>query len=191
MTGFRLSLAVALAVVTLTVRQPSAAAETAALQPAQLERAAAFDGYRTLAVTAGVVGGAMVATILTDGLFIPAYLWIAGGSRAVSGVGSIAEAAAAAGRASVGSGHAASVSHAGVQAFRSTVRLLGAIAGGLYADTWYLSASRPPPRDFREPPRYRDTREVPGIPIRYTVPGAATGGPAFGGVPKTGTTLRP
>ena len=33
-----------------------------------------FDGYRAMAITAGIVGGALVAAIVTDGLVIPVYV---------------------------------------------------------------------------------------------------------------------
>jgi hypothetical protein len=49
-----------------------------AQQTAPVDIKSGFDGYRALAVTAGVVGGAAVAVILPDGLIIPVYAWATG-----------------------------------------------------------------------------------------------------------------
>lgn len=98
---------------------------------AQATTASSFDAYRVVAVTAGVIGGAVVAAIVTDGLIIPAYAW------ATSGTAMAPAGAAAAG------GGATGMTVEGVMmgnvghAFRGGMRLLGAIGGGFYADSWY------------------------------------------------------
>jgi len=80
-----------------------------------------FDGYRAMAVTAGVIGGAVVATIVTDGLILPVY-----GTLTGSSIGAL------------GQGNAfAMIYTPGYAFFRGSMRLLGAISGGLYADAWY------------------------------------------------------
>lgn len=71
-----------------------------------------FDAYRAMAITAGVVGGAAVATVLTDGLILPVLATATGG---------------------MGGGPAGLVGH--VISVGGTV--FGAVAGGLYADEWY------------------------------------------------------
>ena len=79
-----------------------------------------FDAYRAVAVTAGVIGGAVVATIVTDGLILPAY-----GALTWSSIGPIAN------------GGFAMIYQPGYAFFRGSMRLLGAVSGGLYADSWY------------------------------------------------------
>lgn len=86
--------------------------------------ASSFDGYRAMAITAGVVAGAVVAAIVTDGLIIPVLAATTG-----------AEAGAMAG-AGAGMGYGAG---GGFGLLRGTMRLLGAISGGMYADTLYLN----------------------------------------------------
>ena len=80
-----------------------------------------FDGYRAVAVTAGVIGGAVVATIVTDGLILPVYGTLTGSSIGALGQGSTF----------------AMIYTPGYALFRGSMRLLGAISGGLYADAWY------------------------------------------------------
>jgi len=81
----------------------------------------AFDGYRAVAITAGVIGGAVVATIVTDGLILPVY-----GTLTGSSIGALGE------------GSAMALIHSqGYAFFRGSIRLLGAVSGGLYADAWY------------------------------------------------------
>ena len=72
--------------------------------------ASSFDAYRAMAITAGVVGGAVVATIVTDGLILPV----------IAGCGMNGGAAAMATR----------LISAGGTVF-------GAIAGGMLGDEWY------------------------------------------------------
>ncbi len=83
--------------------------------------ASGFDAYRAVAVTAGVVGGAVVATIVTDGLILPVYGMLTGSSIGALGQGSAL----------------ALVHTPGYAFFRGSMRLLGAVSGGLYADAWY------------------------------------------------------
>ncbi len=71
--------------------------------------AASFEGYRALAITAGVIGGAVVATIVTDGLILP--ILAAGGRGGISGVAD--------------------------QLISTGGTVFGAVAGGLYANDWY------------------------------------------------------
>lgn len=68
-----------------------------------------FEAYRAMAITAGVIGGAVVATVVTDGLILPI---LAGGGR--GGVSGMAE-----------------------QLVSTAGTVFGAVAGGLYADDWY------------------------------------------------------
>lgn len=83
--------------------------------------ASSFDAYRAVAITAGVVGGAVIATIVTDGLILPVY-----GTLTGSGIGALGE------------GSAIALLHTpGYAFFRGSMRLLGAVSGGLYADSWY------------------------------------------------------
>lgn len=127
-----------------------------------------IDGYRVAAISAGIVGGVVVATIVTDGLIIPVYAWVSGGAGqmmgAVAGAGAgpvvavpaAAPAAGAAAAADVGMGlgirqamgpigqmiPAASqgVQTMGLTGYRvliNTMRVVGAVSGGLLADSWY------------------------------------------------------
>jgi hypothetical protein len=111
----------AFAVVVALVFATTGAAQAQNAADAAVEAANSFDAYRAVAITAGVVGGTIVATIVTDGLFLPAYGMITG-----SGIGP------------VGAGNAfAVVATPSYALFRGSMRLLGAISGGLYADAWY------------------------------------------------------
>ncbi len=98
-------------------------AKAQAIQPIVPEAAqtSSFDAYRAVAITAGVVGGAVVATIVTDGLILPVY-----GTLTGSSIGAL------------GQGNALALVHTqGYALFRGSMRLLGAVSGGLYADAWY------------------------------------------------------
>lgn len=94
-----------------------------------------FDSYRVVAVTAGVIAGAAIATIVTDGLIIPVYAYATGAGSLSAGnmIGAAGMGAAE----SVGM--AGTVTHAGYGILRGSARLLGAIGGGFYADSWYTS----------------------------------------------------
>jgi hypothetical protein len=108
-------------------------ASTMALAPAGAQAqtdGSGFDGYRVVAVTAGVIVGATVAAIVTDGLIIPAYYYVAGGTAAG---GAMAGGAAAAEGAMMGG----PLMHTAYQTFRGGMRVLGAVGGGFYADAWY------------------------------------------------------
>lgn len=88
-----------------------------------------FDGYRAVAVTAGLVAGAVIAAVVTDGLIIPVLAATTGASP----TGAMAGA---------GGGMAAGMGQGAVHGFgilRGTMRLLGAVSGGMYADTLYLN----------------------------------------------------
>jgi len=124
-----------------TTQNPPAAPATPAPAAEASGDAYSFDGYRVLAVTAGVIGGAAVAIVVTDGLIIPVYAYATGGQAAgVSLAGTMAAAAGAgAGEIGVASGMADPVGHVGYHAFRSAMTLLGAIGGGFYADSLYTA----------------------------------------------------
>jgi len=150
MTTFRKLAGAGLVAAGLALTPLAAQAQaTAPIAPAAAPAPAtySFDGYRVLAVTAGVIVGATVAAIVTDGLIVPAYVYVAGG-EAAGGMGMFGGMAAGAGAgarevaASSGFGHAAygTVGHAGYQAFRGAMSLLGAIGGGFYADSWYMGS---------------------------------------------------
>lgn len=120
-----------------------------------------FDGYRAIAVTAGIIGGAVVATVVTDGLIIPVYAWItgaeAGGMGAALGMAGGAQAAEGGGMGAVAmmgrgmqgaraSGTAAmnatggairNMGNHGYALLRGGMRVLGAVSGGFLADGWY------------------------------------------------------
>lgn len=106
-----------------------------------------FDGYRVIAVTAGVIVGATVAAIVTDGLIIPAYIYATSGTAAGAGMGAAgagigAEGAGmgAAGAGMFGEGammSGAPIMQTAYHTFRGGMRVLGAIGGGFYADAWY------------------------------------------------------
>jgi hypothetical protein len=89
--------------------------------------ASSFDSYRVLAVTAGVIVGATAAAIVTDGLIIPAYAYVAGGTGAAGG------AAMGTSLGNIGP----TVYHTGYNLVRGGMRVLGAVGGGFYADAWY------------------------------------------------------
>lgn len=108
----------------LAVAPAGAQAQTAPAAPAA--QASGFDGYRVLAVTAGVMAGAAIATVVTDGLIVPVFAYAAG-------TGGAGGAGAGMGMAGIGNG----IAHAGYGWFRGGMRLLGAIGGGFYADSWY------------------------------------------------------
>jgi len=108
----------------LALAPAGAQAQTAAA-PAEAA-ASGFDGYRVVAVTAGVIVGAAVATVVTDGLIIPAYAYATGGAGMGAGAG------AAAGGWGMGN-----MAQGGVRFVRGSLKLLGAIGGGFYADSWY------------------------------------------------------
>ncbi|MGE4220042.1 MAG: hypothetical protein AB7G39_11390 [Alphaproteobacteria bacterium] len=119
-----------------------AAAQTAAA-PAAQPAAGGFDAYRALAITTGIVVGAAVAIVITDGVIIPAYAYVTGtaveaGAAAGAGAGAGA-AGAEAGAAGGGMLHqmSASAMKFGHTGLGSIVGLLGGVAGGLYADSWY------------------------------------------------------
>lgn len=89
---------------------PSARAQTLTLPT--ISSGYSFDAYRAAAITAGVVVGAVVATIVTDGLIIPVLATATGGA---AGTGT------------------------GAGFISGTLRLFGALSGGMYADTLYLN----------------------------------------------------
>lgn len=97
--------------------------------------ASSFDSYRVVAVTAGVIAGAAVAAIVTDGLIIPVYAY-ATGTGAVT-AGGMVNAASAGAMESVGMGGAGGAAGYGI--LRGSMRILGAIGGGFYADSWYTA----------------------------------------------------
>jgi len=101
------SLMCALAIVTAVSLVPAAAKAQTAAAPAA-STGSSFDAYRAAAITAGVIGGAVVATVITDGLILPI---IASGNGGVANIAT----------------HLISVG--------GTV--FGAVAGGMYADDWY------------------------------------------------------
>lgn len=113
-----------------------------AQQAAPADGAYSFDGYRALAVTAGVIGGAAVAAVVTDGLIIPAYAFVTGaemgGMGAALGMGGGGAAAGVGGGG--GGGMLVNFGHQGYAFFRGSMRLLGAIGGGFYADSWYMGS---------------------------------------------------
>lgn len=98
-----------------------------------------FDGLHVLAVSAGIIGGATVAVIATDGLIIPLYAMVTGGQASGWSLASsmAAGAGAGAGEIAVASGLAEPITRLGYYAFRSTVTLLGMVGGGFYAHSWY------------------------------------------------------
>jgi hypothetical protein len=125
-----------------------------------------FDAYQALAVTAGVVGGAVIAVVVTDGLIIPVYAWATGaggGGMAAAGAGAAAmeggglaaggiEFAGAGGAAMEGAGVVGmgaetimvgmgnsiqALGHGGYGILRGGMRILGAVSGGFLANSWY------------------------------------------------------
>lgn len=113
----------ALTLASLNVQAQSADSGAPAPFPAD-PAAHSFDGYRALAVTAGVVGGAVAAGLLTGGVIMPLYCWATGGAGAGAGAG-------AGFMAGAGSGAAG--------AFHNVMTALGAVGGGFYADSLYRS----------------------------------------------------
>lgn len=108
-------------------------------QSAAPAAAGGFDAYRALAVTVGVIGGATVAVVATDGLIVPLYAMATGGQAGGWSLASsmAAGAGAGAGEIAVASGMTEPITHLGYYAFRSTMALLGMVGGGFYADSWY------------------------------------------------------
>lgn len=102
------SLSRALVIVAALALVPAAAKAQGAGLPAE-PAASSFDAYRAMAISAGVIGGAVVATIATDGLILP--ILAAGGRGGASGM-----------------------AH---QLISTAGTVFGAVAGGLYADDWY------------------------------------------------------
>lgn len=100
----------------------AAQAQTAA--PAQAPArapAASFDGYRALAVAAGVIGGAVAGAAIANVIAAPSYAYLAGtsvdkGVMYVMGNGMLGF---------------------GYSALSSGVGMLGAVTGGFYADYLY------------------------------------------------------
>lgn len=124
-----------------TLAAAGALASTMALASggAQAQTAtSSFDGYRVVAVTAGVVVGATVAALVTDGLIIPAYYYVAAPAAGGAAAGG-ATAGAAGGAAAAADGiiMGGPVMHTAYETFRGGMRVLGAVAGGFYADSWY------------------------------------------------------
>lgn len=105
--------------------------------PPEAVAPSSFDQYRAMAVTAGIIGGALVATVVTDGLVIPVYAWAtgaeAGGMLAgvrlpgfgetLRSMGIWGERVTAGARYQMG----------------DTIKMLGAVGGGFLADGWYLT----------------------------------------------------
>ena len=116
-----------------------------AQQTAPVDIEGGFDGYRALAVTAGVVGGAAVAVILTDGLIIPVYAWATGaemgGIGAAAGMNGGVQGMRAGGMAAMNAAGdvVVGVGNHSYALLRGGIRLLGAVSGGLMADGWYMS----------------------------------------------------
>ncbi|TCT19418.1 hypothetical protein [Thiobaca trueperi] len=119
----------------MAVPEPAPAVTSAPAPAVQAE--SAFDGYQALAVSAGVIGGAVIAGILTEGLIVPLYCWATGSA----GMGAGAGAGMGAG---MGAGAAGSGAGMGAQAFKGVMQTLGAVGGGFYGNAWYqASASQP------------------------------------------------
>ncbi len=121
-----------------------AAAQTASAPAAS----GGFDAYRALAITTGIVVGAAVAIVVTDGVIIPAYAYMTGtaveagaaaGTGAAAGGTGAGAAGAEAGAAGGGMFHqmGAGLMEFGHTGFSSAMGLLGGVTGGLYADSWY------------------------------------------------------
>jgi hypothetical protein len=114
----------------------------AQMSQAQMSQAPAnavssFDAYRAAAITAGVIVGATVAVIVTEGLIIPAYAYVTGaGTTAATGS---AAGAATAGTMATTSGTSAAGAGHGYAFVHGAARLFGAISGGIIGDNWYMS----------------------------------------------------
>jgi hypothetical protein len=107
--------------------QPSTAPET--------EATSSFDGYRAMAISAGIVAGGLAATIVTDGLVIPIYAWATGAEAGsmfagvgLPGIGDTVR--------SMGVWSARMARGARYQ-MGDTIRVFGAVGGGFFADSWY------------------------------------------------------
>ena len=115
----------------------SAQAQTAPLPNAAANAVSSFDAYRAAAITAGVIVGATVAVIVTEGLIIPAYAYVTGaGTTAATGS---AAGAATAGTMATTSGTTAAGAGHGYAFVHGAARLFGAISGGFIADGWDMS----------------------------------------------------
>ncbi len=115
----------------MAVPEPAPAVTSAPAPAVQAE--STFDGYQALAVSAGVIGGAVIAGILTEGLIMPLYCWATGSAGMGAGAG-----------AGMGAGAAGSGAGMGAQAFKGVMQTLGAVSGGFYGNAWYqASASQP------------------------------------------------
>lgn len=115
-------------------------AQSAAPAPAPVSvtpaPAASFDMNRVFIVTAGIIGGAVVASAVTSGFIMPLYCWVTG-STAAAEMGMAAGAAMENG-AGMGMGAGAAMENgAGMWAIRNAMATLGAVGGGFYADTVY------------------------------------------------------
>lgn len=123
-----------------TLAAAGAIASAMALAPAGAQAQTAqsgFDGYRVVAVTAGVVVGATVAAIVTDGLIIPVYYYFAGPAAGAGAAGAAAGGAGGAAAAADGILMGGPIMHTAYETFRGGMRVLGAVGGGFYADSWY------------------------------------------------------
>lgn len=123
-----------------TIAAAGLIASSLALAPAgaQAQAPAAgsgFDGYRVLAVTAGVIAGAAAAVIVTDGLIIPVYAYATGAGG--MGAGGISVGSVAASGMGAVNGAWNQAGQGGYMLLRGSARMLGAIGGGFYADSWY------------------------------------------------------
>lgn len=107
-------LARALVVVAALMLPAAAHAQSSGGQVEVPGTSTSVDFYRAAAVTAGVVGGAIIAAVATEGLIVPVLAY--GGEMA---------------------GVAGAIPAAGTELFVNTMRLFGAVAGGFYADAWY------------------------------------------------------
>jgi hypothetical protein len=90
-----------------------------------------------MAITAGVIGGGLVAVIVTDGLVIPVYAWATGAEAGGMFAGVNLPTVGGAFR---------SLGEWGTRFARGaryrmgdTIRVFGAVSGGLLADSWYPS----------------------------------------------------
>jgi hypothetical protein len=112
-TNLALAMVFAMGLVFATTADVQAQQVPAAVQ----DTVEGFDAYRAMAITGGVIGGAIVAAVVTDGLIIPVYAVATGAGMPSLGMGVI-----------TGPGYAF---------FRGSMRLLGAVSGAMFADSWY------------------------------------------------------
>lgn len=101
-----------------------AQAQTPAQAPARAPATAAaadFDSYRVLAITAGVIGGAVVGAAVANVIVAPSYAYIVGASVDKSAMYVMSN----------------GMLGFGYSALASGVGTLGAVAGGFYADYMY------------------------------------------------------